>query len=138
MAKQLSIFADNKPGRLKKITESLFEAKINIRSTTIQDRGEYSLVKIVVNDPEKARVVLKESGFACDMQDVLAIKIDDQPGGLFHLAEFLSESNINLMDAYGFATGTVFCIEVSDTKSTQKLLESAGFKVLSDQELYQY
>ncbi|MBF0386100.1 MAG: hypothetical protein HQL27_09580 [Candidatus Omnitrophica bacterium] len=139
MAKQINVFVDNRIGRIKSITEALFKADINIRGMAIQDRGEFGLVKLIVNKPSEAILALQENGFACKQKEVLAIVIEDKPGGLYNLLKILPEVNVNILDAYGFAAetikGSVFFIEVKDSPQVAALLGQKGFQVLSDQEL---
>jgi len=139
MAKQLNVFVDNRIGRIKSITEVLFKAGINIRAMAVQDRGDFGLVKLIVNNPEKAVFALQENNFACKEKDVLAIVLKDRPGGLFELLKVFPEDNVNILDAYGFAAetikGSVFFVEVKDVEQVSQFLESKGFKVLTDAEV---
>ena len=142
MAKQLNIFAENKPGRLKSITESLLKSGINIRAFAIQDRGDYGLMKFIVDKPSQAYLALADLGFACALKDVLAISIPDKPGNLYKLATVLVEHDINIIDAYGFVLQPsmqgVCCIEIDNLAETNadKIVQEAGFIVLEDEELY--
>ena len=141
MAKQITIFADNKPGRLKKITETLMQENINIRAMTLQDRGEFGLVNLLVDKPEQANVALAHNGFASTLKDVLAIVMDDRPGGLYNIMNMFSNQKINIENAYGFVIDSsktaVFCVEVQDTLRTKDMIEKMGFKTLSDEQLYE-
>ncbi|HNV23397.1 MAG TPA: hypothetical protein PLH56_03425 [Candidatus Omnitrophota bacterium] len=139
MAKQINVFVDNRIGRIQSITEVLAHAQINIRAMAIQDRGEFGLVKLIVNKPNEAVLALQEKGFACKQKDVLAIVLADKPGSLFSLLRIFPEDNVNILDAYGFAAetikGAVFFIEVKNADHVKELLEKKGFKVLSDKEV---
>lgn len=139
MAKQINVFVDNRTGRIKSITEVLFQEGINIRAMAVQDRGEFGLVKLIVNKPQEAVLALQERGFACKEKDVIAIVIADKPGGLFSLLKIFPEDNVNILDAYGFAAetikGSVFFIEVKDVQAVSSVVEAKGFKVLTDQEV---
>jgi hypothetical protein len=142
MAKQINIFVENRPGRLKSITGSLFESNINIRAFTIQDRGDYGLMKLIVNNPQKAYLALADSGFACALKDILAISVPDKPGNLHKLTTALAEHNINVIDVYGFVLQPneqgVCCLEIENLKDThaEEVVKEAGFTVLEDEELY--
>jgi hypothetical protein len=141
MAKQLNIFVENRPGRVKSLSELLSSKEINIRAFTIQDRGNFGVIKLIVDKPQQAYMVLAEKGLACAMKDVIAVSISDQPGNLFKLSSVLAENNINISDAYGFViepnkTG-VCCIEVDNPDKIRGIVESAGFKVLEDKDLYE-
>lgn len=145
MAKQINIFIENRPGRLESVTEILSENNINIRAFTIQDRGDFGLMKLVVDKPRQAHLILADRGLACALKDIIAVSIPDKPGNLHRLTLILSQQQINIVDAYGFVldpnqTG-VCCVEVkeSDQKRRQleELLEVEGFSVLEDKELYE-
>jgi hypothetical protein len=142
MAKQLNIFIENRPGRLKSITEKLAKCDVNIRAFAVQDRGDYGLVKIILDKPDEAHLALQEMGVACALKDILAISIPDKPGNMHRLTVALADHNINVIDAYAFViepskTG-VCCLEIENIKSTnaKHVVEAAGFKVLEDKELY--
>ena len=141
MAKQITIFADNKPGRLKNITEILMQEKVNIRAITLQDRGEFGLVNLLVDKPEQANTALSQNGFASKLKDILAITMDDCPGGLYNIMDIFSSQEINIENAYGFVIDSsqraVFCVEVKDSLRAKNLIEEMGFKILTDEQLYE-
>ena len=89
MAKQLTIFMENRPGRMKSVSDVLLENNLNIWAFTIQDRGEFGLMKLIVDKPQKAHLALVDCGFACVLKDVLAVKTqNDQPGNLDKLTHY--------------------------------------------------
>ncbi len=137
MAKQIRVFLDNKPGRLEKVTAVLAEKGVNIRAMLISDRGEFGMAKFLVDKPDAAIVFLKDAGFAAAMKDVIAIYLEDKVGRLHEMIEFLSVRGINITDGYGIAGQSVFCIETEDPSQAEAALKGNGFKILSDQELYQ-
>ncbi len=140
MPHQVSVFAENRPGKIERITSVLFKMNINIRAVTISDSGDYGIIKLLLDRPEEAVERLKEEGIAATLKDIVAIKVSDEPGGLFSVASFLNKNNINVEDAYGFMVKSheeaVFVFQVSNVKNTEKLLSEAGFEILSDHELY--
>ncbi len=142
MAKQLTIFVENRAGRLKSISENLQKSQIDIRAFTIQDKGDYGLLKLIVDRPEEAHLALADLGCACALKDILAISVPDRPGNFHRLTSALAEHNINVMDAYGFVlqphnTG-VCCMEVDQPQlmKAEEIVRAAGFDVLRDEELY--
>ncbi len=142
MAKQLTIFVENRPGRLKSITDSLRKSNIDIRAFTIQDRGDYGLLRLIVDRPEEAHLALADLGYACALRDILAISVPDQPGNFHRLASVLAEHAVNVIDAYGFVlqshkTG-VCCMEIDQPQlmKAREIVAEAGFTVLADDELY--
>ena len=90
MAKQLTIFVENRPGRLGAIAKSLRENNIDIRAFTIQDRGDYGLVKFIVNNPSQAYLALANLGCACALKEIIAISIPDKVGNFELLTSALA------------------------------------------------
>jgi len=142
MAKQLTIFIENRPGRLNAVTESLNKSNIDIRAFTIQDRGDYGLMKLIVDNPNRAYLALADLGLACALKTILAVSVSDKPGNLHKLTTALAEKNINIIDAYGFVLQPnkvgVCCLEIENIQDVpaKKVVEDAGFTVLEDEELY--
>jgi hypothetical protein len=142
MAKQLTIFVENRPGRLSTVAKNLRENNIDIRAFTVQDRGDYGLVKFIVNNPSQAYLSLANLGCACALKEIIAISIPDKVGNFELLTSVLAENNINVKDAYGFVLQTnlkgVCCLEIEESKAAdaQKVIQSAGFTILKDDELY--
>jgi hypothetical protein len=140
MPHQVSVFAENKPGKLSRVTEILGKNNINIRAITISDTGDYGIIKLLLDKPIEGNEYLKNEGFASTLVDIVAIIIDDSPGGLHKATSILSSKNINVEDAYGFTirekNHAVFVFQVADVNSTEKILKDAGFSIISDNELY--
>jgi hypothetical protein len=142
MAKQLNIFIENRPGRLRAVTEKLAKCSVNVRAFAVQDRGDYGLVKLILDKPEEAQLALAEMGVACALKEILAISIPDRPGNMHRLTVALADQNINVIDAYAFVTEPnklgICCLEIENLKTTnaRHVVEAAGFKVLTDKELY--
>jgi hypothetical protein len=140
MAEQVSVFVDNKPGRLNAVTGILRDCRIDIRAMTIADHRDYGVAKLLVNDPRLAQRALSEQGFATALQPVLAVAIEDRPGGLHELLEILAEHQINVLDAYGFVSEprrwAVWCMEVAEPAQAAHLVAARGLRVLDDGELY--
>lgn len=142
MAKQLTIFVENRAGRLKAISENLHRNNIDIRAFTIQDRGDYGLLRLIVDKPADAYLALADVGCACALKDILAVSVPDRPGNFHKLTSSLAASEINIKDAYGFVlqpqkTG-VCCMEIDSPQlaKAMEVVKQAGFSVLSDEELY--
>jgi hypothetical protein len=142
MAKQLTIFVENRPGRLQSIAENLRKNDIDIRAFTIQDRGDYGLLRLIVNKPSEAYLAMADVGCACALKDVLAVSVPDQPGNFYKLTAALAANGINVLDAYGFVlqphqTG-ICCMEVDRPQmaKAEDVVRQAGFAVLEDEELY--
>jgi hypothetical protein len=119
----------------------LGDNRINIRAMVIQDRGDFGIMKLLVNDPARARQILVEKGYAVALKQVLAVVVRDEAGGLNELLELFVKKNISIVDAYGFvaesAKKAVWCMEVPDLALCTQIVTSGGFKILSDAELYE-
>ncbi|MCP4137745.1 MAG: ACT domain-containing protein [bacterium] len=140
MPQQVSVFAENKPGKINRITGVLEKNNINIRAITISDTGDYGIIKLLLEKPVDGCKALQEDGIAATLKEIIAVKMDDTPGGLHKPASLLAENDINVLDAYGFtirgSDEAVFIFQVENVQRTEKVLKDAGFTVLADNELY--
>ncbi len=89
---QLSIFVENRKGKMAEITGELQSHNIDIRALSIADTTDYGILRLIVNDPQRAYTLLKESGFAVSLTDVIAVEIPDQPGGLNAVVQVLTNA----------------------------------------------
>lgn len=139
IAYQLSIFAENKSGKLAKVTGVLAKEKINIRATTIATADTFGIINLIVDEPERAGKALSEAGMTAHLREVLAVLIPDIPGALDNLMQLLYQEGININNAYGFVLESskkaVFVVDVDQMKKTEKLLEEKGFQTLDTQSL---
>ena len=135
IAYQLSVFAENKPGRLGKITRILGREKINIRAITISTSDVFGVINILVDDPTRAHTVLTDEGLTVSLKPVIAVLIADKPGGLDKLIQLLAEEGINIENAYGFVIeswkNAIFVIDVDQVEKTQDLLKQHKFETLN-------
>ena len=99
---QLSIFLENKAGRLAQVTKTLAETGINIRALSLADTSDFGILRLIVNDTEKAINIMKEAGFTVGRTAVVAVEVDDKPGGLNNILEALSGQNVNVEYMYAF------------------------------------
>jgi hypothetical protein len=140
MASQVTVFVENKPGRISKIAHVLGDNNINIRAITISDRGEYGLVNIIADDPDKAERVLSAAGFSVSRRYVIAITMDDRPGALANITRYLHSNNINVSNAYGFILESgrraVLVLEVDDYERAEEAIKKGGFHTLTKEELH--
>ena len=134
---QVSVFLENKPGTLTKLTEILAENKINIRALSLADTSEFGIVRMLVNDVYEATNVLKEENFVASVTPVLAYKISDETGSLNKLLCAFSDSEVNVEYMYAFAgkQDAYMIFRVKDTKNAENLLKSKGLKSLIQEEL---
>jgi hypothetical protein len=126
--KQISIFAENSVGKIEKITQTLADSNINILAINITSMGDFGVIKLVVDKPDQGLDSLKKEGFTVSLSDVLAIEMDDKPGGLNKAAQFLSKNRVNVENAYVLVTDSrktaLLLIEVKDIERTKKILEN--------------
>ncbi len=138
-AYQLTIPAENKPGVLAKVTSILARKKINIRSATISSFGDSGFINLIVNNPKLGEKVLRKEGIPVELIEVIAVLIEDRPGGLDKLLQILFKENINIENGYGFVIesrkNAVFVIDVKELARAKELIEASGFKTLSPQQL---
>lgn len=100
--KQISVFLENKPGMLQKVTEILTENGIDMRALSLADSADYGVLRVIVNNTEKALSVLSEGGYLAKVNDVLAVSVDDAPGGLAGVIALLAENGVNIEYLYVF------------------------------------
>ena len=138
IAYHISVFAENRPGRLDHITGVLAQTNVNIRAIKISDLGEHGVVKILVDDPGTAYRALTQAGLLASQKEIVAVAVEDRPGGLHEVLKILTRQRINVEDSYGFVLSTqaVLVIEVADVAETMVLLQAAGLHLLSREEIY--
>lgn len=137
--KQLSIFAENRPGRLSKITKLLADNGINIRAMSVADTKDFGILRLIVNDADKALEVLREGGCTVTVTDVLAIQIPDKPGGLAAAMQTLYENNVSVEYMYSAFVReqeqeAYLILRADINENAAQALESS-YKLLSQEEL---
>jgi hypothetical protein len=140
MAHQISVFVENKPGRLERVTEILAKAKVNIRAFTVSGTYEYGVMKFLVDKPDKGLVALISQGIPANKREILAVLMDDRPGGLYRIAKVFGQRKMNIEDAYGFVVEdkkqAVLVVDVEKISEAKRALKEEGLTTLSDQEIY--
>ena len=138
VAKQLSVFIENRQGRLHEVLDVLKENKINILSLSLADTTEYGLLRLIVNDAEKGKDKLTFAGFSTMLTDVLIIKIEHKIGSLQILLESLAEMEINIEYMYGLSIDGEEAFVVLKTSKLQEALNALtekGIKTLSTDDI---
>jgi hypothetical protein len=137
--KQISLFVENRPGRMAKVAKTLSDASVNIRALTVAEAGDFGVIRMVVDDPEKGHKVLKENAFTVSMTDVLAVEMKDTPGGLYEILNTLGESGVNVDYAYAFVTAkaekAMLILRVDDIAKARKMLAEKGVKMATMEEI---
>lgn len=140
LIKQISIFVENKPGRLSNITNILKNNNIDIRALSIADTKDFGILRIIVNDPEKACNVLKDEECTVTITDVLAVGVSDAPGGLSVVMDTLYNNSISVEYMYAFVSKSediaYVILRVADNQKAAAVLTSAGIKLLTSKEIY--
>lgn len=137
---QLSIFIENKSGRLAEITRILGEADINIRALSLADTSDFGILRLIVNDVETAKRVLKDKGFTVNKTEVVAVEVPDQPGGLSTILQALDSDLINVEYMYAFVErcggNAVIIFRFDETDKAITTLKSRNFNILEGERLY--
>lgn len=137
--KQLSIFVENRPGRLAEITDLLGQEKIDIRAVCVSDTREFGILRLIVDDPEAAAEKIKAHGCTCSLCDVLVLRLDDNPGGLAYPMHALAEVGISVEYMYAFvskSTDAAYVIfRVQDNEHAMEVLAKKGVSMASQEEI---
>ncbi len=134
MMKQVSVYAENSKGMLKRITGILLEQEINILGSVTNDSAEYGIVRMVVSDPEKAMEAFSKAGFLCRVTDVLGVEVEDEVGNLNKLLTALNDCNISVDYIYlSFNRDSgkpIMVFHAEDCYEVEEYLTEKGFSVL--------
>jgi hypothetical protein len=136
---QISIFLENKSGRLAEVMGVLFEAGINIRALYLADTADFGILRLIVNDTEKARKVLKDNGFTVEKTKVVAIEVPDKPGGLSSILNTIKDEEINVEYMYAFVEksgeNAIVIFRFDELERSIDVLRKAGVKIMEGEEL---
>lgn len=137
---QISIFIENKSGRLAEVAAVLGEAGVNIRALSLADTSDFGILRLIVNDREKAILTLKSKGFTVSKTEVVAVEVPDQPGGLASILQVLDSTSINVEYMYAFVErcgdNAVIIFRFDETEKAIEALSSKGFNILQGDRLY--
>lgn len=135
---QLSIFIENKAGRVTEITDALSKADLNIRGFAISDTEDYGIVRVIVDNPEKGAAVLADAGFTVKKTPVVIINLsEDTPGGLAAVLRAVSDAGVNIEYIYSLIS-TYLAINVKDIDEATRLLEDAGVDLISAEQIARF
>lgn len=138
---QISVFLENKAGRLAEVTHTLAEAGINIRALSLADTSDFGILRLIVHDHEKAKAALKDKGFTVGRTSVVAVEVPDHPGGLDSILQLLSTRGVNVEYMYAFVqqngTNAVLIFRFDRTDQAIEVLNEAGIPVIPGDKLYQ-
>ena len=135
--KQLSIFLENKQGRLWKSLNILKKENIDIRALSIADTSEFGILRLIVSDPDNAKKFLEDEQFAVSIADVIAIEVEDQPGGLEAALALLNDNDVNVEYIYAFVekktSKALVVLRTEDNIKSMNLLKDNNFSVIEDE-----
>ncbi|MGN0180377.1 MAG: ACT domain-containing protein [Monoglobaceae bacterium] len=139
MVKQLSVFVENKPGRLMEILGALADSKIDIKALSLADTTEFGIIRMIVSDADKAKKVLNNDGVVVRICNVLAVAVNDEPGALMNTFEILSENKISVEYMYAFGeklgNSSVIAIRTDDMDLAAERLADGGVTVLEGDDI---
>jgi hypothetical protein len=140
--KQLSVFLENRKGRLAEVAKILAQTEINIRALFLADSSEFGILRLVVNNPEKAKAVLISEGFAANETDVFAVEVEDEPGGFYSVVKILAENDIDVEYTYAYAGAShkailFFKVKEGDFGRAVELLQKSGHKLIEAAKFYE-
>jgi hypothetical protein len=137
---QISVFIENKSGRLAEVTRVIGEANVNIRALSLADTSDFGILRLIVNDREKAQSVLKGNGFTVSRTEVVAVEVPDRPGGLYQILQALDRNEINVEYMYAFVErcgeNAVIIFRFDETDKAISTLQQSGFNILPGDRLY--
>ncbi|MCI8527832.1 MAG: amino acid-binding protein [Lachnospiraceae bacterium] len=135
--KQISVFMENREGRLEQVTEVLKQHAINILSLSMADTTEYGMLRMVVSDPDAAQKALQEKGFSARLTDVLAVRLEDKAGELHKLTHILCANGINIEYMYALASAEIraMIVKASDGEAAGNAILDGGLELYGNEEM---
>lgn len=140
IVKQVSVFLENRAGRLAEVTGILADQNVNIRALSLADSADFGILRLIVDDVERAKRILKQEGLTVRETDVVAVEVPDRPGGLAHLLQIFKDENVNVEYMYAFvkapSQSAVMIFRFEDPHKALEALRSKGVRVIPGDELY--
>ena len=136
--KQLSVFLENTEGRLDQVLKILAQGGIDILSESLADTMEYGVLRLITKDPDKAKQILKDAGFAARIDEVIAVVVPDAVGSLAKVVAMIHEAGVNISYIYGLSLdgeGAPIAIKTNDNAKVEALLNAAGVKTMGMEDL---
>jgi hypothetical protein len=137
---QISVFLENKSGRLAEVAGVLARAGVNIRALSLADTTDFGILRLIVNDTEKAKKVLKENGFTVGKTEVLAVEVPDRPGGLANILNAMRDAGINVEYMYAFVQrsggNAIIIFRFDELDKAISALQKAGILILKGEDVY--
>ena len=139
LIKQLSVFLEDRSGRLTELTRILAENDVNITALSVAETADYGIVRMVVGRPELAKKVLEKAGFSIGLTDVVCVNMPEKPGSLYRILEILTDEKINIDYMYAFSKNAVALavIRAADVAQVIEVLQQHRLQLLSQSDIYQ-
>ncbi|HOX13450.1 MAG TPA: ACT domain-containing protein [Spirochaetia bacterium] len=136
---QVSIFLENSKGRLAEVTRILAKEGIDLRALSLADTSDFGVLRIIVADPDRCLGVLKENGFVARTTEVVAVEVEDRPGGMSRVLDVLDEAGLNVEYMYAFVAkarehAVVVC-KIDERERAREVLKAKGIRTISAAEL---
>lgn len=142
MIKQISVFLENKSGRLVRIAQVLGEAGINIRGLSIADTSDFGILRMIVDQPDKAIAELKDKGIMATVTEVIAMEVPDTPGGLARVLAFMNDAGINIEYLYSFiekpTTNAIIMMRVEQIEEALAVLKKNDIPIVTGDRIYSF
>jgi len=139
-AEQISIFLENKAGRLSEVTGILAQAGVNIRALSLADTTDFGVLRLIVDNNQKAEEALREAGFTVRITHVVAVEVDDRPGGLHFILDVLTQAGINVEYMYAFVqqsgSNAIMIFRFDQLEPAIDVLEKNNVTVINGSKLY--
>ncbi|RJP24270.1 MAG: ACT domain-containing protein [Candidatus Omnitrophota bacterium] len=139
--RQISVFVENRTGRVAEVTRLLGKGGINIRVVSLADTHDFGIIRLIVNDVDKALQILRDNQFTALDTEVVAVEIPDEPGGLAKILEYLGHNNVNIEYLYGFVERpgeqAILIFRFEELDHAVRVLTEQGAKILSGKQLYE-
>jgi len=137
---QIAIFLENRSGRLADISALLAREQINIRAMSLADTADFGILRLVVDDTEKAKAALKENGFTIGITDIIAVQVKDQPGGLDNILQVVKKANLDVEYMYAFTQKSgelgILLFRFDNLAEAIEVLQREGVKILSGEKVH--
>lgn len=137
--KQLSVFVENKAGKLLELTDILAKNNIDLRAMSVADTADYGILRLILSDIDKAKRILEENGNIVKVTDVVGIAVSDEPGSMSKVVSILSKAGINIEYMYAFVTRSknyaYVVVRVQDNEKAEQILKESSIKLVNQEEI---
>ncbi|MBR2190585.1 MAG: ACT domain-containing protein [Eubacterium sp.] len=136
---QISVFVENKPGRLFELTNFLAEQNINLRALEVADASDHGIIRIIVDDPFATLNTLKENDWVCKLTEVVGVKIPDEPGSMAKISKILSDADVNVEYCYAFlakdSNDALLILKVTDNENVMSIFKENNIALINQDDL---